>query len=198
MRLALSTKGALLAASLALVPAVLGLAAQAGNARSSTRLDQTIGYGSVVGFIQTDGGFGVLGASDITSWNLNLNGDGASFDLTPLNSHVLDRGIDVTATATDLFFDFSGADNGRLLFQTGAEDGEQYYCDSTSNSDCDQGATVTPITISDPSAQNVAESGNQIIGVAGVPEPASWAMLLMGVAGVGAALRRRTERVATA
>lgn len=46
----------------------------------------------------------------------------------------------------------------------------------------------------------IAEDGtqSQIIGVGGVPEPATWAMMLMGVGGVGAALRRNRTGVALA
>jgi hypothetical protein len=197
MRLALSNKGAAVALSLALIPAMLGAAAHAGAI--VYHVDQTIGAGSVVGTIQTDGAFGVLGQSDITAWNLNLNGVGATLNITNLNSHVLDDGVDVTATAADLFFNFSGADGARLLFQTGPENGTQYYCDAAAAADCFQGATVTPQSIFDPSAQHVPEEGNQIIGVAGgVPEPATWAMFLAGVAALGAMMRRRqpAERAA--
>ncbi|HXQ13564.1 MAG TPA: PEPxxWA-CTERM sorting domain-containing protein [Caulobacteraceae bacterium] len=197
MHSTLLNKGAAVAAGLALIPLMLGGAAHAGAI--VYHVDQTIGDGSVVGFIKTDGATGTLGALDITSWNLSLNGVGASFDLTPLNSHVLDRGVDVTATTADLFFNFSGGDGGRLLFQTGGEDGEQYYCDATSLADCYQGATVAPITIFDASEQHVPEEGNQIIGVAGgVPEPATWAMFLAGFTGLGAMLRRRQTAVRAA
>jgi len=36
-------------------------------------VDQTVGIGSVKGFIETDGTTGVLGASNILNWNLLLN-----------------------------------------------------------------------------------------------------------------------------
>ena len=45
-------------------------------------VNQTIGSGSVTGTITTDGNTGVLHASDITDWNLVLNGVGAVFTLT--------------------------------------------------------------------------------------------------------------------
>jgi hypothetical protein len=170
---------------------LLAAAVTSANAAAITyNVDQTIGAGSVVGSITTDGATGLLGASDITGWNLNLNGVGATLNITNLNSHVLDNGVDVTATAHDLFFNFSGADGARLLFQTGPEDGTQYYCDAAAAADCYQGATVTPQSIGDPSAQHVPEIGNQIIGVAGAPEPDAWGLMMLGVASIGAALRR--------
>ncbi len=42
----------------------------------------------------------------------------------------------------------------------------------------------------------IAEDGtqSQIIGIGGVPEPATWMMMLLGVGGIGAAMRRRRDR----
>jgi hypothetical protein len=54
------------------------LGATTANATISYSVNQTIGGGSVVGSIQTDGSPGVLGASDITGWNLLLTGLGGA------------------------------------------------------------------------------------------------------------------------
>jgi PEP-CTERM motif len=157
-------------------------------------VNQTIGAGSVTGTIQTDGATGVLGQTDVTGWNLQLNGVGATLNLTNNNSHVFLEGSDVTATATNLFFNYSGGDQGYLLFQINFGSAMQYTCDATANSGvCSQGASVVPQTISNASAQFASVAGNQIIGtaaVAGVPEPATWAMMLLGFAGLGFAFRK--------
>jgi hypothetical protein len=146
-------------------------------------VDQVIGSGSVVGTITTDGTIGILGAGDITGWNLELNGLGASTNLTNSNSGVVDTGADVTATSTNLFFNFSGGDTSILAFVVTRGAGTVYYCDATSSGECLQGASVSPISFSDPSFQNEAESGNQIIG--STPLPSTWLMLLSGFVGLG-------------
>jgi hypothetical protein len=181
---------------------IVGAMAAPAAAAIIYNVDQTIGGGSVVGTITTDGALGVLDTADITAWNLELNGVGASYTLTSGIPGMVenDRGADLTATAQDLYFNFSGTDNGRLLFQDGGEDGQLYYCNATQTDDCYAGKTVTPQTIGDPSAQNVPATGNQIIGVAaGVPEPAMWAMFLIGFGAIGWTLRaRRSATAATA
>jgi hypothetical protein len=95
-------------------------------------------------------------------------------------------GADLTATATDLFFNFSGAADSFLLFQIPPTySGYYYYCDAvTTASMCGfSGATVVPQYFFDPSTQNVSLTGNQIIGTAAssaIPEPTSAALLATG------------------
>ena len=158
-------------------------------------VDQTIGLGSVIGSITTDGKTGILGTGDIVGWNLQLNGNGASSHLMTSDSHVAVAGTDLTATPTNLDFNFSDSDNGYLLFQAVLFSGQDYYCNAASSSTCFQGKSVVPQAFSDPSAQNVPAAGNQVIGTV-VPEPAAWATMLLGLAAIGGALRARKLRIA--
>ena len=111
-------------------------------------INQTIGNGSVVGQIVTDGKVGVLSSSDIVGWNLNLNGVGASAVLTSTGatSTVVFSGSDLTGTNTGLYFNFSGTDGGYLGIQASQElySGNKYMCENTTWSGCKPGASVVP------------------------------------------------------
>jgi len=155
-------------------------------------VDQTIGLGSVIGTITTDGNSGILGLADITNWNLNLNGVGASFNLQPSNSAVWGGGSDLTATPTQLLFNYSGSDGGFVVFQDGVSSGWRYYCNNTTSGACLQSASVVPEHYSYPSAQFATFTGNVVIGTAApVPEPESYAMLLAGLGLLGFMVPRK-------
>jgi hypothetical protein len=159
---------------------------------------RTIGTGSVTGFIETDGTLGVLGVGNFVDWSLLLNDGISTYTITgPLsgnNSVVFEQGVDTTATATQLLFDFSGIDNGILLFQQGLFSGQHYYCDATQTGSCFAGETVVPISVFS-SFQNASRSGNVVIGTAGssVPEPGTLMMFGSGIVGLAGILRRRTN-----
>ncbi len=75
------------------------------------RVNQTIGAGSVTGVISTDGTIGILGQANITGYNLLLNDGVNTFDLSCCNFFPF-GGSDLSATATQLLFNFSGTDGG--------------------------------------------------------------------------------------
>lgn len=188
--------------NLALLAGLMLLGACAANAAPITyQVNRTIGVGSVIGTITTDGTTGVLATADITNWDLVLNGaNSATFNLTGANSKVVISGSDVTATATDLLFDFGAINDGYLLFQVTLASGTQYYCDAATSQSfwCNPGETVVPGSVFDnpQTYQYVQRAGNQVIGtVPGggnpMPEPATLAMVGLGLVAAGSMGRRR-------
>ena len=176
----------------------LALAGTSATAATITyNVNQTIGLGSVFGTIQTDGTLGTLDQSNITAFNLQVSGPGATVALTQADSVIVTQGSNLSATATNLSFNYSGA-SGFLLFQfVSFGTGMRYYCNSSVAGTCFQGASAIPESFDSVSAQVEQRAGTQVIASADatVPEPASWALMVGGFGMVGAVLRRRPRSV---
>ena len=159
--------------------------------------------GHITGTVTTDGTIGQLGAGNFLSWNLSVAGNGASDTLTSGNSGIFIGGTATSATAHDIFFDFSDLNPSYLLVQKVFSSGANYVCAASTvypSTPCLQGATVAPQAYTDPSAQFQQFEGRvSIASVAGaVPEPATWAMMIGGFGLAGASLRRRGVKVSYA
>ena len=158
--------------------------------------DATLG---AVGFIQTDGVIGAVGAGNIVDWEFALSDNGSSFFLDgTTNSQLLYTG-GMTATATGLFFDFSGT--GLALLQNPFTGSGINFIRFTGNAVCGGSTNRISITVG-TFRDGISQSGVVQIGTAGgggvIPEPATWAMLIAGFGLVGSALRRRRPVIATA
>jgi hypothetical protein len=159
-------------------------------------VDETIGGGSVVGTITTDGTIGALGSANFLSWNLTFDGlFGATFSTNESSSSVLVQGGDVSATATNIYFNYDGADNGYLLFQHNPFSGQTYWCNATIFDTCYQGASVVPAAVNDPSAQVESRTGMRTIASTStqVPEPMTIALLLSAFAALAWGCRSRSR-----
>ncbi len=146
-------------------------------------VDRIVGGGSVTGTITTDGTTGVLSASNIVGFDLTLNGIGLSSTLASPTDGVYTGGTGLTATPSDIFFDF-GSYRSYLDFQAVYGNGADYYTDAAAGVDgAYQGESVNPGFYTDSHFINVPQSGNQIIATAGsaVPEPTSLVMTSTGV-----------------
>ena len=155
-------------------------------------VNQAVGAGSVTGFITTDGTIGTLSSTDILDWNLTLNdGHGNTVDLIPSNSTVGNTGTDLTASSSDLMFNFSGG-FGAFSFNGSAAPSLGQLCyDSVTNCALVSGVDLFDVAGKTPCAYygcNAGETGNQSIASGGTPvstpEPGSLASLGIGLVGV--------------
>jgi hypothetical protein len=163
-------------------------------------VNETIGLGAVIGTITTDGATGTISPSDFTAWGLQLVGLGVTTIITSadMGAKAWGQGVDITADATHVSFNFSGNDSGFLVFQDGMGSGNTYWCVNSTNGGCLQSESVVPQNFGDMSAQFADREGNQVIATAAAPEPATWALMLLGFAGLGyAGFRQSRTRTAS-
>jgi hypothetical protein len=161
---------------------------------------------TVDGSITTDGTIGVLAQADILSWNLNLidNLNSANdVDLTNANSAiVVFSGNNLTATATGLFFNYSGTGQFGIQEDGFFFSGEHYFCFSTGSVDCLAGETITPgdVFLDGVVATGAAAPvGTQPLGpTTSTPEPSSVISLATMLAGVAFLARKRAGRAVRA
>lgn len=99
-------------------------------------------------------------------------------------------GSDVTATPSQLLFNFGGSDNGEILFQEGYHSGSHYYCDQAGSGACLTGETVSPSFYT--SGQTVTRSGIQVIG--STPEPGTLVLVGSGLMAAVGGLRHKFAR----
>lgn len=81
-------------------------------------VSRTVGAATVSGTVTTDGTLGTLAGSNFTDWSLSIVNGSNSDVLAPGGANrVYVVGGYLTATATDLSFNFTGDGTGCLLFQ---------------------------------------------------------------------------------
>jgi hypothetical protein len=165
-------------------------------------VNQTVGTGGVTGTITTDGTIGTLATTNIVDWNLLLNNGTTTFDLfgplSALQSFPVVSGTDLSATMTQLLFNFSGGDNGYFFFEQQVGSIFTYWCLETSTV-CTLAPPGEALAINSFFVNNqqfTALSGQQVIATAAAtPEPGTSSLVLIGVGLLGLVMATR-KRIA--
>jgi hypothetical protein len=168
------------------------LFAGAANATVYTIEGQDVPPGTVSGTITTDGALGALTLADITSTDLTVSD---SSNTVALNGVSELSGSSLTATSTGLFFDYSGIDNNYYAVFDSA--GTSAYCIATGEPTCFFILNNEVIEVANAVYQGPVESGEvQIATASAVPEPATWALMLVGFGTLGGIAHRRRAMTA--
>jgi len=164
--------------------------------------NRAVGTGTLNLSITTDGATGVLTGGDILDWNIKMTEGSDTFTLQGLggsnNSNSLLSGGLLSATATQLLFNYGGGSGFLLIQSPSTGSGQTFWCVQVNG--CFDFAG--PAEAIDPHTgfnfTRQAYGDQQVIAtVAGaVPEPSTWAMMLIGFAGLGFAAYRRTVKQA--
>jgi hypothetical protein len=187
--------------SFILLSLVLGAASLCSAAPITYDVDQTVHAGRVTGFIETDGTSGVIGTSNILDFNLLLNDGTTTVDDLRSNSVFEVVGSDLTATATQLLFNFGASDPSFVIFELGGFVGANFWCATTGSftNACDSADAVGEevLQVRGPLLTSPL-SGTQVIASVGpaasTPEPSTLALLAAGIALLGFRKSKHRER----
>jgi PEP-CTERM motif len=175
----------------------IGTASLCGASPITYNVDLTVGTDTVTGDFQTNGYLGsdTLDFGGIT-WNLLINDGVNQYDLTPSNSSLVMHNSDVTATPTELLYDFDSGNSGDDywfiagdLFATGGD--EIIFAGGAAIG----GQPLPGILVDEEDGvpyQYGALSGDQVIAtVATTPEPSSFLLFGTGLLALAGLAGRR-------
>jgi PEP-CTERM motif len=134
-------------------------------------VDYTVGESVLTGTITTDGETGAITVADIKSFDLSTSVLGTAAEFTSSNSTATGSGL--TATATQLSFNFAAGDTFEI---TGV--GGDF--ELTNHAELDVGKDGTG-------------GRSDTILASAVPEPSTWAMMILGFCGLGFMAYRRKD-----
>ena len=173
----------------------------AGFADAATYIaTRTVGDGTINLSITTDGTIGVLRDANILDWTFVLTKGGltdtAYGPLSGANSTFTISGDAFSATATDLTFDFSTAFT-RVVLQRPHVASGSLWCLMGTFPNCYSGRAGEGLRVGrlNTNMSDQSYTGVQTIAsLSAVPEPATWAMMIIGFGAVGSLVRAHRRR----
>jgi hypothetical protein len=185
--------------------AVVGcLTASQAQANFIYSVNDIVGTGTLTGSITTDINQGVINSGDVVSWNLTMTNGAYTSTLNTSNSNFTTFGGLFLAQADGLYFNFSTSALGYAYFiGTGNNVGLACLV-TTTNCGLDSPGTNYDFTLQpdySTSSNGLTDSFYrdqvvEIAQIASVPEPSTWAMMILGFAGVGFMASRRKSKPA--
>ncbi len=162
-------------------------------------VSRTIGTGSVVGTIVTDGTVGVLSLANIIDWSFTISSPnlaGGSPDVIDLATDgMVVVGSGLSATSSTLVFDFAAAGDFAVGFQSSTPPFNGWCLASAGTLPCAGEPTPSEgiyFGMSDTWAELRNPTRAEVIATAvGVPEPGTLALFGAGLLGLGFMRRRR-------
>ena len=153
---------------------------------------QDIPPATISGTITTDGTLGALTLANIIGIDLTVS-DGSNTVVLTIPYALV--GSSLAATSAGLFFDYTGGATASyfIAIDTGPP-ATSAYCIATGPQACENTANAEAIVVADVLYEGAAQSGEVQIGVVVAPEASTWAMLLIGFAGLGGYTRYRASR----
>jgi len=167
----------------------------ASGAQATTYIStRTIGSATIDFSLTTDNTIGVITSDQVTNYAVTITSGANTIFFAPGNSALFIFGSALTATSTDLNFDFGGAGNSFLVFNRGAGLGDHYCFETSGCSGQFNNAESFRVGGAPAPFTGEARSGVQTIAsvasLSAVPEPATWALMLLGFGSIGVAMRR--------
>jgi hypothetical protein len=173
----------------------------------NVNITDTSGTISVIGTISTDDTIGALAASNITDWDLTVDSTAVlTGPLSGNNSTLFGEFYSaLTATTSSLSFNFADTNRSFVEFDDGTA---SLILHGSNFADTSNGILV----LGELSRAGLSPIGNELDQQTGldvtelifhastiippVPEPSTWAMLLIGFAGIGFAAYRKSRSTA--
>ena len=147
--------------------------------------------------ITTDGTLGALTGSNIASWGVTMSSTAGVVTFTNGPGSLVFSGSSLSATTTDLLFNYGVSGVNYLIF---CSFNCRHFLDFETNDGFADNAAMrfdngTIVRVGQTSIQSIASRPGTI---GAVPEPGTWAMMLLGFGAIGFSMRRRRKAVGTA